>query len=197
MMRKGFWSFLMLVAVVAATSASLAAARPARTVAVPRVMGTEISAAYARLHRAGLRVSIRKGFGFQFLHKGHLIFPRVVVHMTPKPGRLVAPRSVITITVRCQCQPGHTREPRHKPSYQVPALAGRPALAAYTWVRTKILVFIAHLGPLHAGNARTLFGNYFTTRQSPGAFTYLRYSNRDGGWTPLSIWAGQTPHHGA
>jgi hypothetical protein len=190
-MRKRVWWLVVLLTVVGpAAGASLAVASSSPTVAVPRVLGTEISSAYARLHRAGLRVSIRNGFEFDLLYKGRVIYPRLVVRMTPKPGRAVRKGSVVTLSVRCKCQTGHTREPAHKPLYQIPPLAGRPAIAAYTWVRPKVLGFVAHLGSLHAGNAPTLFGNYFATRQAPGAYTSLRYST-GGARTPFSIWARQ------
>ena len=189
-MRRRAWSLVAVVGAFLVACASFASAQPKR-VAVPRVHGTEVSAAYRQLHRAGFRVTIRHPFALSSLSHGYVYFPVTVVRTEPAPGRLVREGSVVTVFLRCECRPGHTLEPRHKPAYEVPAFTGGFLGAAYRWARPKVLVFEARLGSLHAGDARTLFANYQIDQQSPRPGTSLRYSNRDGGWTPLRVWAHQ------
>lgn len=194
-MRKGRSARMFVVVILVAAGGELATARSVRhVVVVPRVRGKEVSAAYAQLHQAGLRVSINKGFEMSLVGQPphNILVPKEVVSMRPAAGRRVRPGSVVTLVLRCDCTKGSIRT-RRKPAYRVPDFAGRLVSAAYGWVRPKILLFVAHLGPLHAGDARTLFGNYHISRQSPTPGTMLRFANRDGRTTPLTVWGEQIP----
>jgi hypothetical protein len=189
-MNKKVWiGALVLGVLLGMGGGGLAIASSGRTVVVPRVHGLEISTAYARLHRAGLRVTITQGFENSLVH-GNVLVPKQVQSMTPASGQLVKAGSIVTLILRCQCRRGTIRGKR-RPAYRVPDFRRRRASVAYNWVRSKIVFLIAHLGPLQAGDAPTLFANYRINRQSPKPGTILRVSTPDGRTTPLTIWATQ------
>ena len=190
-MKRYFSLGLVVLGALLIAGAPFATAQPKR-VAVPRVNSEQVTRAYRQLHQAQFRVSIGSKFSISLDRQGRVIFPETVVRTIPRAGRLVREGSVVRLVLRCQCRPGHTAEPTRKPRYQVPNFNGGVLGRAYAWVRSKILVFIAHLAPLDAGNARALVGNYRIAKQSPAPGTRLRYSNRNGAWTPLTVWAHQT-----
>jgi hypothetical protein len=161
-----------------------------RTVVVPHV-GRSVLAAYARLHAAGLRVSIPRGLSFSSMS------PPTVKRIAPLPGKRVLRGSVVTLAVSYGDGVSSPAVPVGRlTSYQVPDFVGSSASAAYAWVRRKTLYFTAKLGRLRAGNAPDLFANYRVTRQrpSPGAMLTLGRESRSNGGrqgsflpTPLTV----------
>ena len=162
------------------------------TVVVPRVAGGAV-AAYNRLHAAGLRVSVPNGLSFSSSA------PPTVARMVPMAGKRVARGSVVTLYLSFGM--GRFAVPMGRlPSYVVPKLRGGPVSTAYGWARNKRLVFRAYLGPLKAGNARSLFANYRVVRQRPAAGVRLTLGERGRTaagkrasfrLTPLTVWGAQ------
>jgi beta-lactam-binding protein with PASTA domain len=159
-------------------------------VVVPQVRGQEVKAAYARLHRAGLRVTLRRGNEMSMIGQ-HTLVPKKVISMKPAAGRRVRPGSVVTLVLH-RSGPLQDLRTRSRPYYRVPNFVGRMVSAAHIWIRSKVLFFVGHLAPLRGGDARTLLANYRVDRQSPSPGTMLRFSNRDGRTTPLTVWAQPT-----
>lgn len=161
---------------------------------VPNVVGSNAVTAYLRLRHAGLRVSIPRGFVLDTLAS-----PLALVEsMTPHSGRSVLRGSVVTLNVGCGCSLGSPGVPVGTlPRYTVPDFLGKPIRAANRWMAGKILYLTEHVGPLRAGSAANLYGNYRITAQQPSAGTLLSLGLRrmdpngySGGFlpTPLVIW---------
>ncbi len=186
-------SLVVLLTTIGAASGAVAAAERAAssTVLVPRVLGDTVLTGYARLHRAGLRVSIPAGI------EAVLYTQKSVTRVTPSPGRRVAKGSVVTLSLEYPFGAPSIAAPLQTPAYRVPDFTGHLVTEAFEWVKSKTLEFSYRLGPLHAGSARELFGNYRVTKQSPGPGTMLRFGQTIGGVpgviTPLVI-RGKQPN---
>jgi hypothetical protein len=164
---------------------------------VARLVGLSAVSAYRRLHRAGLRVSIPHGFVLDSLTS-----PLAMVqHVAPATGTRVAPGSTVTIRIGCRCGVGSPGVPVGRlPRYDVPNFVGERIAAASRWIAHKTLYITEHIGPLEAGDARSLSANYRITTQHPRPGTMITLgtgthdANRTSGTftpTPLTIWATQ------
>jgi hypothetical protein len=158
---------------------------------VPHAVGLDAAAAYRRLHRAGLRVSLP---AFE-LDLG-LGSPLRVTGQSIRAGRAVADGGIVALTLGCPgCGVASPAVPTQLPRYNVPDLVGGAVAAARAWVAHKELYFVAHLGPLTAGAAPDLLDNYRVTRQRPrpGHKLQLGTGTSGGGFTPtpLVVWARQ------
>ncbi len=184
-----------LVLLALAWCAGVAGGRPTVTgeTVVPRVSGG-VLAAYGRLHAAGLRVSIARGWLFDSLAAP------AVRRVLPVPGKRVRRGSVVSLSC-CERKNGGVPPVGRLPRYVVPKLVGAPVSRAYAWVAGKRLVFRAHLGRLRAGDATQLLENYRVTRQWPAAGTSLALGRRGSAGkargrglllTPLTVWGVQT-----
>ncbi len=149
-----------LAAVVTLGGTCEVAGARAVSVRVPRLHGGLVHA-YALLHRAGLRVTIRHGFT--------LSSDRTVMigGVAPAAGTRVRRGSTVRLTVSC-CQ-----RLRHPPKLgrtasEVPSLVGQSAGTTVRWASRRKLRFSAKLGPLHSAEQSQLLGNYRVTRQAPG-----------------------------
>jgi hypothetical protein len=167
-------------------------------VAVPRVTGLAVDAAYARLHAAGLRVSLPA------VVLDYVVSPpSEVVRQSVPAGRHVERETNVRLGLGCPgCAAGSPALPVHMPRYHVPSLVGRSVAAAYRWTEHRTLYFVARLGPLHGGNAPTLFQNYRVTRQRPrhartiqlgDGRTCCRGSRGSFLPTPLTVWGSAIP----
>jgi hypothetical protein len=88
--------------------------------------------------------------------------------------------------------------PSHVSRYVVPDFLGLTVNFAHAWVADKELYWSAHLGPLRAGRAPSLYANYRVTRRQPAPGSVLTLgqstSHRGGAAfepTPLTLWAVQ------
>jgi PASTA domain len=164
---------------------------------VPRVVGLDVAAAYRRLHRAGLRVSLPA----VELNHGGLASPLHVVAQSVRAGKAVASDGIVQLTLGCpRCGVTSPAVPVTLPVYRVPGFVGKSVAAARRWVAGKTLYFVVHLGPLVGGDARDLFDNYRVSRQQPRVRSWLSLGRRrsccggTGGSfrpTPLAVWGAQ------
>lgn len=168
------------------------------TVRVPEVRGERVVRAYRRLHRAGFKVSIPKGFELDTLTAS----VAVVQHMYPSAGRRLRDGSFVRLRVGCECAIGSPAVPVGTlPRYSVPDFDGRTIGAVRRWIARKALFVTEHIGPLRAGNADSLYENYRIARQHPRPGTALSLGivvhdvPGTPGFrsTPLVVWAHQPP----
>jgi beta-lactam-binding protein with PASTA domain len=198
--RPWRWLPAVVVAVGFGTTLLAATARAttaAGTVVVPRVSGQGVLVAYARLHAAGLRVSIPQGVSFVWSR------PLKVARSSPSGGRRVVRLSVVRLYLSCCGRAGGPRVPKGRlPSYRMQNFVGSTVRDASLWATKRKLVFRAYLGALKAGRAAGLFANYRVSRQRPKAGTRLAVGQRTKpamGWrgglrfTPLTVWGVQPP----
>jgi hypothetical protein len=141
------------------------------TVVVPNVGSLDLSHAYARLHRAGLRVSYPKSFS-----EGAFACEPIIDHETPAARSPVSAEVTITLTAKpptCGVSsPGLPAGPL--PSATVPNFASRPLSAAVNWAEKHRLYWEAdNLPPLVGARASNLLGNYEVTGQRPRAGSTL------------------------
>jgi hypothetical protein len=165
-------------------------------VAVPVVVGLDVSAAYRVLHRVGLRVSLPA----VELDYGLGALPRVVAQ-SRQGGRSVSHGANVRLDLGCPgCLVESPAVPTHLPRYRVPRFVGQSVGDARRWVAHKTLYFIARLGPLQGGDAPALLDNYRVARQRPHAGAGLRLgigTSCCGGTvgsfkpTPLVVWGAQ------
>jgi hypothetical protein len=160
------WPIVATVAVACAAWASSVRAE-AGTIVVPRVSGG-LDAAYARLHAAGLPVSLPAwtfGPGTS----------AVVTRTIPRPGTRVAPGTTVTVHFTTTVRPG-LRGVSH---LALPHFVGERLSAAARWATIHHVSFLAHLGALRRGDAPTLLTDYVITAQRAGP--------------TLTVWARQPP----
>ncbi|HEU0318145.1 MAG TPA: hypothetical protein VFR49_12490, partial [Solirubrobacteraceae bacterium] len=138
--------------------------RAQRTVVVPKVtVGYDVVAAYARLHRLGLRLAIPQSFSLRSLC---LASPRA---QSPAPGARVAPGAAVTVR-RLTCALGSPAGPSQAAAAVVPDFRGRPASAAVGWAERNGLYWeLDRLPPLRPSTRGGLLANYVVTGQSPAA----------------------------
>ena len=146
---------LLSILVLFAAAAPAAAA----VVRVPRP-AREVKAAYAQLHRAGLRVAIARPFT---LRSDAVTVVRAI---SPRAGTQVARGATVKLIVSC-CRHATSRVAR-TPSL-LPSLLGYRASTASTWASSNHRRLIVTLGRLRAGGAPQLLANYVVFRQSPAA----------------------------
>jgi len=165
----------------------------APTVVVP-VLRSTYTEDYIDLHRLGLRVTIPHGFAYG--PNG----PSDPAGSDPPAGTRVPAGSTVRLVGRgAPIVSNPVIMPGPLPSAIVPQIAGRRASVALTWVERHKLEFAAHLGPLQAGDAPTLFANYRITRQDPrpgkrlalGTDRILTKRTAGISLTPLTVWARQ------
>ena len=183
-----------LALVFAGVGASAARAATSSTVVIPR-LGGGVVAAYARLHAAGLRVSIPRGVAFSSAASP------TIAWSVPRSGRRVRRGSVVVLFL----SPGRWGPTRTGAARRlvVAPFVGSAARAAYSWVRAKKLPLTAYLGPLKAGGASGLLANYRVSRQRPGAGAHLTWPPRPARHGahargaayrgPLTVWGAQPP----
>jgi hypothetical protein len=138
---------------------------------VPRLAGLSAVSAYARLHGAGLRVSIPQGLVLEELGNPAGFVERV----TPRAGTRLARGSIVTFRFGCPgCGLASPAVPTGTlPRYTVPNFIGQSIAAASRWVAHKTLYFTERLGRLKAGDAPILFENYRITAQHPAPGTRI------------------------
>lgn len=158
-----------MIGVVGCVVPAAWAAVSARVV-VPRV-ATGLQFAYARLHAAGLGVSVPS------VVFGNGRIP-VVLGFVPAPGARVTAGAVVRLRVRWRRRSGGS--PAR--AGVVPRFVGRRASIVDGWARHGHVGLVLRLGPLRAGRAPTLLDNYVVVRQSTGAGRRTR---------KLTIWARQ------
>jgi hypothetical protein len=169
---------------------------PEPVVAVPVVVGLDVSAAYRVLHRVGLRVSlpaVELDYGLGGL-------PRVV-GQSPGGGRSFVHGANVGLELGCPgCLVESPAVPTHLPRYRVPRFVGLSVIDARRWVAHKALYFVARVGSLRGGDAPSLLDNYRVSRQRPHAGAGLRLgigTSCCGGTagsfkpTPLVVWGAQ------
>ncbi|HEY2656684.1 MAG TPA: hypothetical protein VGI55_12905 [Solirubrobacteraceae bacterium] len=169
-------------------------ASTAATVIVPDMFDVNPAAAYRRLRRLGLRVTIPAGFevGQQGLADVQ------VTGQAPKAGIRLAAGGTVRLRIRCAlcaqlidiAPPGPLR------SAIVPALTGRTVSAAEYWVAHHAETLVIRFGPLRRDAAPKLFGNYRIDHQHPAPGAGLVLGVRTGTGdrivpTPLRITARQ------
>jgi hypothetical protein len=197
-MRRPRRALSWALAIGALSAVALTAgAQGSTTVHIPDVTGRPVALAYLSLHHLGLRVSLPAS---SFVCCDPDATDGVVT-VSPRPGKRVAPGSVVKLTIGCpRCGAGSPGVPVHLRNHRVPRFVGHPASEVTQWLRGKTIDLSAHLGPLHAGDAPRLFDNYRVTRQRPHAGTRLAFGvghkccGGTGGSfriTPLTIWAKQ------
>jgi hypothetical protein len=185
------WLAIGLALALACVWAPASRAAAPSTVRVPR-LGGGVVAAYARLHAAGLRVSIPGGVTFSSAA------PPAVARSTPASGRRVSPGSVVVLYLAPHRGPAPALQGRPR-TLVVGRFVGVAASAAYNWVRSKRVVLTAYLGPLRAGGASGLLANYRVSRQRPGADGHLAWGSRPASARgaavrmPMIVWAAQPP----
>jgi hypothetical protein len=140
--------------------------------AVPNVIGLDLNHAYARLHRAGLRVSYPRAFS-----EGAFACEPIIDRETPGARSRVSTGATITLTAgppTCGASsPGVPTGPL--PFARVPTFARRPLNAAVSWAAKHRLSWEAdNLPPLVGAGATQLLGNYQVTPQRPRAGSMLR-----------------------
>ena len=187
--RQGSLAIAITLVLACGWAAGAKAAGPA-TVVIPR-LGGGIVAAYARLHAAGLLVSLPRGFTFS-----SAVAP-TVAWSVPASGRRVRRGSVIAVYVST-ARPRSPRAGGHRRSVLVARFVGGAASAAYSWIRSRKVPLTAYLGPLKAGGAPGLLANYLISRQRPAAGGRLVQGSPRGHpargasvRVPLTVWAAQ------
>lgn len=134
---------------------------------VPRVSGG-LGAAYARLHAAGLPVSLPAWtFG-----SGR---SAVVTRTAPRAGARVTPGTTVTVHFATAVRPvlrGISR-------LAFPHFVGQRVSAAARWAAVHHVSFLAHLGALRRGDAPWLLADYVIRAQLPGP--------------TLTVWGRQPP----
>ncbi len=151
-----------------AVPAPAAAARPAAsTVVVPRVTRTlGLVAAYARLHRAGLRMAVPEAFSLR-----SLCLPTARAQR-PAAGVRV-PRGAAVTVRQLTCFLGSPVGGDQRAAV-VPDLRGRPASAAVAWAeRNQLYWELDRLPPLRPSTRPGLLDNYVVTDQRPAAGSLL------------------------
>lgn len=171
-----------------------------RRVKVPRVIGLEPAAAYQQLHHSSLRVSL-PAVELDYVEGPSLY----VVAESPRAGQSVPRGGIVRLTLGCpRCGAGSPGVPTFLPTYRVPDFVGARAGAARRWTTQNQLDFVAHLGPLTAGDSANLFDNYRVLRQQPRAGSSLKLgtgSSCCGGTqgsftpTPLIVWGAEIKRH--
>ena len=136
-----------------------AAAAPAAAIQVTRG-AREVTAVYAQLHRAGLRVTIARPFTLRS------DAATVVQSIFPPAGTSVRRGATVKLTLSC-CRRTTTRV-APTPSL-LPSLLGYQASTANTWANSSHRPLIVTLSGLRAGGAPQLLENYLVSRQSPAA----------------------------
>jgi hypothetical protein len=124
-------------------------------------------AAYARLYRAGLRVTFH--YSYSLGGSWELCLP-MVGRQFPRVGQRVAVHTVVTLQRRAAgCGAGSPAVPVGLlPSAKVPDFSGRSLSAATNWAYSRNLDWDADpLPPLRASAASSLFRNYTVVRQMP------------------------------
>jgi hypothetical protein len=159
---------------------------------VPRVTNVDLGAAYARLHRAGLRVSFPSSFS-----AGSLYCLPPIAQQSPRPGRRVRKGAVVTLRAKPpRCGVSSPGVPTGRlPSAKVPDFADQSVSAAVAWAESHRLYWeVDQLPPLVAGSAPGLLGNYRVTSQRPPADSVLALGIGTGGGnqgsfqpTPLTL----------
>lgn len=159
---------------------------------VPHVTSADPGVAYARLHRAGLRVRFDRSFS-----AGSLFCLPTIAQQSPRAGRRVRRGGVVTLRAQPpRCGAASPAVPTGQlPAAKVPAFAGRPVSAAVAWAeRHRLYWEVDRLPPLTAGTASGLLGNYRVSRQRPRAGTVLMLGIATGGGnqgsfqsTPLTL----------
>jgi hypothetical protein len=145
-----------------------------RQTVVPDVTGLGLTAAYARLHRAWLRVS------FPALYEGTgglLGCDPTIAAQDPAAGTVTAGDRTVALTAGPRrCGLGSPGVPTGRlPSAVVPDFVGKPLTTAVSWAETHELYWdAAKLPPLVAARAPTLLANYRVTEQTPRAGATLR-----------------------
>jgi beta-lactam-binding protein with PASTA domain len=159
------------VAVVAAAAGLAAggpgaAARPAPWVVVPRVAGSyDVTVAYSRLRRAGLRAAIPRTFAI-----GSLCRPSAGSQWPAAGARVAAGTAVVLRRLRC---PVGSPDGGYQQAV-VPDLTGRPVSAAVAWSEAAGLYWqLDRLPALRPSSRPSLLDNYVVTGQSPAAGTLL------------------------
>lgn len=137
----------------------VAAAAPAAAFQVTRT-ASDLTVVYARLHRAGLRVTIARPFTLR--SDG----VTVVQSIFPRAGTPVRRGATVRLTVSC-CRRATTRV-SGKPSL-LPSLLGYGARTANAWASSSHRRLVLALGGLRSGGAPQLLDNYLVSRQSPAA----------------------------
>jgi hypothetical protein len=141
------------------------------TVVVPNVVGLDLNDAYARLHRAGLRVSYPKSFS-----EGAFACEPIIGHESPAARSLASAGVAITLTAGPPtCGASSPGLPTGRlPSATVPNFASRPLSAAVHWAEKRRFYWEADkLPPLVGARASKLLGNYQVTGQRPRAGSTL------------------------
>lgn len=198
--RKALRLLVMAVVALAALGSGVPAASGRRglsgRVIVPQVSGGAVGV-YARLHAAGLKVSIPAGVSLGPLAS------RTRWRVSPRSGSRVLRGSVVVLSASCCGGVGRALTPAGRlPSYVVPSFVGLSVGAAYGWVGKKRLFFVARLGRLRAGDGPSLFENYRVVGQRPAAGKALtlgiRTASRGGRRrrfraTPLTVYGVQGP----
>jgi hypothetical protein len=198
--RMVLWTIaIALVTFAMPVVADAGAARELRTAVVPAVKGELIADAYRRLHAAGFRVSIPEGFELDSLASP----VAEVLEISPHPNARRPRGSIVTVHAGCECMLGSPAVPVGRlPRYRIPDFAHNPVGAAQRWIDRKTLYLTEHIGPLDAGDASSLYGNYRIHRQQPrpgrllslGIGTY-NVARTSGTFMPLTVWADQIQLH--
>jgi beta-lactam-binding protein with PASTA domain len=160
------------LAVVAAAGLAVAVvggpagARTVGWVTVPRVAGTaDVTVAYARLRRAGLRTAIPRPFAI-----GSLCRPSAR-SQSPAPGARV-PAGTTVVLRRLRCPLGSPAGGYEQAL--VPNVTGATASTAVRRAEAAGLYWqLSRLPPLRPSRRRSLLDNYVVTAQSPAAGTVL------------------------
>lgn len=171
-------------------------------VVVPRVTNVVLDVAYARLHRAGLRVSFPSPFSDGDAPASPCL--PTIGRQVPRGGRHVRSGTVVTLRLRRRlCSGGSPGVPIGRlPSAKVPLFVGRPIATAVAWAdRHNLYWQVDKLPPLIAGNAPDLLGNYRVISQQPTVGSSLTLGIAKGGGnqgsfapTPL-ILSGEPAKH--
>ena len=159
----------------------------ARFVTEPRLVGQSLDVAYARLRKAGMRVS----FGTAAADS----CPPTISAENPAAATRVRAGTTTTLTPnRVSCGAGSPAIPVGAlPSATVPQFRGRLLTAAIDWAQTHRLSWDAGaLPPLTKANAPTLLGNYRIISQhpAPGATLTLGIGHTNGterSWQPTPL----------
>lgn len=163
-------------------------------VVVPSATNLNLDAAYARLHRAGLRVSYRRSFSAGSALD--ICWPTIERQST-RAGQKVSEGAVVELFAQPpQCSVGSPGVPVGRlPSAKVPNFVGQPISDAAAWAQRHDLYWQTdQLPPLEAGDVPRLLDNYRVTGQQPAAGRVLAFGIATGGGnegsfepTPLTV----------